>query len=158
MDYQMPDMSGADAFRSMQAEKELADIPVVMLTSVEELEDGKPFSTLGVHGHLTKPARSSLLLETIVNVLQGRKSGDDSGFDEMRSGIEFARWIGDAPASSSVVAVSKVIADVDTVKDALCETGDGLDVLVCEDNEVNQIVFTQILEAANLNFAIAKKR
>ena len=77
LDYHMPGLSGADVAKSIQADPELAGIPIVMLTSVDQTQDGKLFSSLGIQGHLTKPARSSALLETIVRVLQEHRAKSD---------------------------------------------------------------------------------
>ena len=43
------------------------------------------------------------------------------------------------------------------LEDAPVSNSDVIDVLVAEDNEVNQIVFRQILQAAGYNFLIAEK-
>ncbi len=70
LDYQMPEMNGGDVVHAMRADPRLSDIPIIMLTSVDETKDGKAFSSLGIQRHLTKPTRSSLLLESIIQVLQ----------------------------------------------------------------------------------------
>ncbi len=163
MDFQMPDMSDAQAFKIMQTQSALADIPVIMLTSVAELEDGKPFSSLGVQGHLTKPARSSLLLETIIQVLQDKKaSAQSKNGNSNISSVAFAKQIGDLETTKIDVkpdeaSSSNIVGNnLSTVKSSMHRIDDsqGVDVLICEDNEVNQIVFTQILEATNLKFQI----
>ncbi len=48
MDYQMPDMNGGDTVKAMHADPDLAQIPVIMLTSVDETNDGKAFSSLSI--------------------------------------------------------------------------------------------------------------
>ena len=70
LDYHMPQMNGAAVAEIMNKDPLLKHIPIIMLTSVDQTESGKTFSSLGIHGHLVKPARSSLLLETILRVLQ----------------------------------------------------------------------------------------
>ena len=76
MDYQMPGMSGGDAVKAIRQLEPFAETPVIMLTSVDQTDDGKLFSSLGIQGHLTKPTRSSLLLQTLVDVLQRSKQAD----------------------------------------------------------------------------------
>jgi len=63
LDYHMPDMNGADVARAMRSDQALMNIPIIMLTSVDQMEGGKNFSSLGIQGHLVKPARSNLLLQ-----------------------------------------------------------------------------------------------
>ncbi|MEM7290296.1 MAG: ATP-binding protein, partial [Pseudomonadota bacterium] len=69
LDYHMPDMDGGDVIKAMRRETGFGDVPVILLTSVDKTRDGKTFSTLGVASHITKPTRSSFLLETIVDTL-----------------------------------------------------------------------------------------
>lgn len=70
MDYHMPGMNGGQAVEAMKADKSLQSIPIIMLTSVDQTEEGRAFSSLGIQGHLIKPTRSSLMLESIIQVLQ----------------------------------------------------------------------------------------
>jgi len=183
MDYHMPGMNGGETVKAMHANPAMADIPVVMLTSVDETEDGKSFSSLGVQGHLTKPARSSLLLETIIDVLQAHLIRGGS-MAEVVSSVAAARLMAkpvispvearpataDQPGDAQAVNAQspdqsatglEVVATRMETPPALGFSSDAhadglVEVLVCEDNEVNQIVFTQILEAAGYRFRIAE--
>ncbi len=137
LDYHMPGMNGAEVARIMRRDRQLADIPVIMLTSVDQMEGGDTFSSLGVQAHLTKPVRSSMLLEMIISTLQEHR-GDRH------------------PAMDAEGASPSAQTDPPAVTPAAeRETDDRIDVLVCEDNEVNQIVFTQILQETDLSFHIA---
>jgi CheY-like chemotaxis protein len=131
LDYHMPDMNGGKLARLMRADPATAGIPIIMLTSVDQMEDGKAFSALGVQAHLTKPARSSLLLETMISVLE-------HGPHEIEA----------VPVSAQVIA----IATPEPIARTVCGQ---IDILVAEDNEVNRIVFTKILEMSPWRFAIA---
>ncbi|MEQ8826459.1 MAG: response regulator, partial [Parvibaculum sp.] len=84
LDYHMPGMNGAQVARAIRAiEAEGGpSLPVIMLTSVDQTEEGKSFSSLGIAAHLTKPARSSLLLETIVSVLSEARGGGIGAADD----------------------------------------------------------------------------
>jgi len=159
-----------------------------MLTSVDKTEDGKVFSSLGIQSHLTKPARSSLLLETIIEVL-AEKHAKASDADEASRGILMAQQIanlpdrdeGDGEVQADELSSQDVLTPQPQAKETpalLVDTGepaevspqmpeapaldetrpsanDTIDVLVCEDNEVNQIVFTQILQSGGYSFTIA---
>ena len=90
LDYHMPAMNGGEVAMAIRSDASISDVPVIMLTSVDQTEDGQNFSSLGIQGHLVKPARSSLLLETIIRVLQDAR--DES--NETREGVAMVRAIG----------------------------------------------------------------
>ena len=80
LDYQMPGMTGGEMARIIRATPEIADTPIVMLTSVDQSLSGSGYRDLAIEAQLIKPARSSLLLETIVAAIQKQRSarhGDD---------------------------------------------------------------------------------
>jgi PAS domain S-box-containing protein len=148
LDYHMPEMNGADVVRAMRQDSRLADIPVIMLTSVDQTEDGKTFSSLGVQGHLTKPARSAVLLEMMLSVLhqdQSRKTSPQP---------EDANNVGRQSDRTGPMTAPPQEAEDECSEGQ--QASDRIDILVCEDNEVNQIVFTQILQEIGLTFHIAK--
>ncbi len=154
LDYQMPDMDGGDVARVMRSDPVMAEIPLIMLTSVDQMGDGSLFSSLGIQAHLTKPARSSLLLETLIEVLhESRAKSGKTVMSDMVSDIA-------APATEIEIDNNPVnqrddviIAEIPLVKSVPEES---IDVLIAEDNEVNQIVFTQILNETGYTFKIAK--
>ncbi|MCY6381607.1 response regulator [Hoeflea prorocentri] len=144
LDYQMPDMCGSDVVHAMRTDPDLSDIPIIMLTSVDETKEGRSFSSLDIQAHLTKPARSSLLLETIVQVLQDNQSGDCRS---LQSPID--------PTAEMAAAEIEVQRPVPQQNPVTLISDGNLDVLVCEDNDVNQMVFTQILNGMDYSFKIA---
>lgn len=186
LDYHMPGLNGGDVVKAMRANPALVDIPVVMLTSVDQTEDGKTFSSLGIEAQLTKPARSSLLLETIIDVLQESKARDTFD-DEASKGIKIAQQIANGSASDPILEeadeptenvefaepivtekveenlptvserISETVAEITNISDnAISEQESAIDILVCEDNEVNQIVFSQILQSSGYKYLIAR--
>lgn len=160
LDYHMPGMNGVDVVRTMQQDPLIADIPVVMLTSVEFTKEGNTFSSLGVQGHLTKPARSSLLLETIIDVICKNRKHNTTPTKDKPS---FAALIAEAAMqpfalpkmknSMNEVSQAPVVKN-DFDRDVNIEDSD-LQILVCEDNDVNKIVFTQTLQSGKFNFKVA---
>ena len=70
LDYQMPGMTGADVARIVRATPGIADTPIVMLTSVDQSLSNSSYRDLGIEAQLIKPARSSVLLETLVATIQ----------------------------------------------------------------------------------------
>ncbi|MEM7215749.1 MAG: PAS-domain containing protein [Pseudomonadota bacterium] len=137
LDYQMPEMNGAEVLRHLRSNEATRDIPVVMLTSVDSSEVNKQLAGLGSSANLTKPTRSSMLLETILQVIANSRANLETSVPKIDD------------TESVDVPVSQPDATVQIVPDEL-------DVLVAEDNEVNQIVFTQILDETGLNYKIVE--
>ncbi len=133
LDCQMPGMNGVELARLLRASPHCADTPIIMLGSVDPMEDSRALSALGIDAHLSWPAHSSLLLETMLAVLSARSRDED-----------FAPAIvpeSDEPDGAGAPAP--------------LPAGPRVDVLVAEGNEVNQIVFTQILRMTRYSFRIA---
>jgi len=168
LDYHMPGMNGGDVVDAMKEDPQLRDIPILMLTSVNETQDKKAFSTLGIQGHLVKPARSSLLLETLLEVLQEAKANTQNGSADIEettlaATVETVEVEDSPPLAPQISETAEAEAPAYDIQSSIEEAADkdssvasasGLDVLVCEDNEVNQIVFTQILETIGVDFKI----
>nr|WP_202332927.1 response regulator [Mesorhizobium sp. L-8-3] len=134
LDYQMPVMSGAEVARLIRSKPVVAGTPIILLTSVDQSLSNAAYRDLGIDAHLIKPARSSILLETLVGIIQKRRAGTVCGKQAVP-----------APPPAPVAAPVPAI-----------DPGDahGLDILVAEDNEVNQLVFTQILAETGMSFEI----
>ncbi|MEM7214814.1 MAG: response regulator [Pseudomonadota bacterium] len=141
LDYQMPEMSGAEVLRNMRDDVTLRSIPVLMLTSVDSSETNQQLAKLGIEAHLTKPARSSLLLETILQVIANN-----------RADVKTKSSVVNRPSHLGVNKSEQApqILQMSSMPD------DQLDILLAEDNEVNQIVFRQILEETGLGFKMVE--
>jgi signal transduction histidine kinase/DNA-binding response OmpR family regulator len=140
LDYQMPDMNGAQVAQAMRARASASHVPVVLLTSVDQADFGRLVIEQGIAAHLTKPARSSALLETLVTVLQKVRHAPEQE-SPLRIAAAMMRRAEQKPAPERRFApASKASA---------------LDILVAEDNEVNQLVFSQILDGLGVNYRIA---
>jgi CheY-like chemotaxis protein len=73
LDYQMPGMSGIDMARQLRASDGIRDTPIVLLTSVDQSLAPRLNGELRIDAQLTKPARSSALLEAVVETIQKRR-------------------------------------------------------------------------------------
>jgi CheY-like chemotaxis protein len=136
----MPGMTGAEMARTVRATPNLADTPIVMLTSVDQSLATASYRDLSIDAQLIKPARSSTLLEALVSTIQKRR---------------FVQ--GAHPATAAPEAVRETVQPVESVRPrnrAPKLDGHRLDILVAEDNEVNQLVFTQILGETDCTFQI----
>jgi len=149
LDYQMPGMTGGEMARLVRSTPGMADTPIVMLTSVDQSLSGPFYRDLSIDAQLTKPARSSLLLETIVAAIQKRRSPVDevAPADSMPAAVRDA----DDRATRAPVPMRPRRS---VARDSLPEGGHRVDILVAEDNEVNQLVFTQILSETGYSFEI----
>lgn len=134
LDYQMPGMNGAEVARAIKADPRNADLPIVLLTSVDQAETMRVLSDCGIAAQLNKPARSSALLETLVSTMQGAARQKNSPIE---------------PLEVNVKPLRQTRHKQETRPEGR------LDILVAEDNEVNQLVFSQVLEGLGVSYRIA---
>jgi len=148
LDYQMPGMTGAEVARVIRNTEGLASTPIIMLTSVDQTLGNASYRDLAIAAHLIKPARSSILLEALVSTIQRHRSAalppsevDATGRFTTRTTMPLAVALEPAP-------------QIAPVRPLATKSEGGLDILVAEDNEVNQLVFTQILADTGYSFEI----
>ncbi|MBE7184783.1 MAG: PAS domain-containing protein [Methylobacterium mesophilicum] len=130
LDYQMPNQTGTEVAAALRALPGMGDAPVVMLTSVDHSLGGP--DAREVDAQLVKPVRSSQLHDTMLRVI-GRRRGSGAAARPEPVAPEPARAV---TAKAAPAAESRI------------------DVLVAEDNEVNQLVFTQILAGTPFSFQL----
>ena len=145
LDYQMPGMNGADVAKAMCSDVRTASIPVVLLTSVDQVDFARMVLEYGIAAHLTKPARSAALLGTVIAAIQ--KARSQAGRAEFITASRPSR-------SPAPVIAAPLLSPLRKMR-ASAEPGAPLDILVAEDNEVNQLVFAQILSGLGLSYRIA---
>jgi len=151
LDYQMPDMNGEEFYAWLKSEPAFAAIPVIMLTSVDHQSNGGSLMSLGIAGHLVKPARSSMLLETIISVLQPKYSNIS----------DLAPKVDQSMDAKNVPAISQKTTSEQSPEFGKFKAGrnnaivgSDFDILIAEDNEVNQIVISQILDLTTYTYKI----
>nr|WP_246688652.1 MULTISPECIES: response regulator [unclassified Mesorhizobium] len=150
LDYQMPGMSGAEMARIVRNTEGLAHTPIIMLTSVDQSLANTAYRDLGIDAQLIKPARSSVLLETLVATIQRHRHSASAP-----ATVDANAAPTPTPAARTAVA-ERAMLQPPPVRVRPRPPGDerGLDILVAEDNEVNQLVFTQILGETDYRFEI----
>ena len=155
LDYQMPGMTGAEMARIVRNTDGLAHTPIILLTSVDQSLANAGYRDLGIDAQLIKPARSSILLETLVATIQRHRHGATSAHPPLAAGV------GAGPAASQAspaqtAAMDRAMLQPPPTRARPRPAGEelGLDILVAEDNEVNQLVFTQILGETGYRFEI----
>ena len=154
LDYQMPGMSGAEMARIVRNTAGLTDTPIIMLTSVDQSLANTSYRDLGIDAQLIKPARSSVLLETLVATIQRHRHTTTDVTVPQANGGSGGNVMEPPPHATS----GRALPQPPPIRPRLrAATGDGrrLDILVAEDNEVNQMVFTQILGETGHGFEIA---
>ncbi|MFH1793032.1 MAG: response regulator [Pseudomonadota bacterium] len=143
LDYQMPGMTGADVARIIRANPALGDTPLILLTSVDQSLSNKSYRDLDINAHLIKPARSSALLDALVTTIQRHRAPPVIEADQSARAERLS-----APTPAQEISRSAAAAT------RRAGGAPGIDILVAEDNEVNQLVFTQILGETDYTFEI----
>jgi signal transduction histidine kinase/DNA-binding response OmpR family regulator len=141
LDYQMPGLNGTEVAQRIAQNPDTAHIPVLLLTSVDQAANGKPGINSGISAYLNKPARSQTLLRTLISVMQSARAHQH----------QWSKPEKEPPPQNE----GAKIHTLETVRSEVTEGQPRLDVLVAEDNEVNQLVFSQILEGLRLSHRIA---
>ncbi|TPI13409.1 response regulator [Mesorhizobium sp. B4-1-3] len=148
LDYQMPGMNGADVARAIAADSRLSSIPVVLLTSVDQVDFGRMVIDFGIVAHLTKPARSAVLLGTVISAIQkARTQGARAHFVREPAAAQAA------PPAFTVIRGPAV--PIPAAPESTAAPSGPIDILIAEDNDVNQLVFGQILNGFGLSYRIA---
>ncbi|MCI5075727.1 response regulator [Oricola sp.] len=168
LDYQMPGMNGTDLAAAVRSDRRLADTPIIVLSSVDSGMSAQNLRRLNIHKSLMKPARSSHLLDALTDAIAA------AGHDRWSADAEAGRradypvlydtppmqtphpgeWHDRATRLSEPPHAWNGPIDAPP---APAETAPGdfaIDILIAEDNEVNQLVFSQILLEAGYAFEI----
>lgn len=152
LDYQMPGMTGAEMARIVRNTAGLAHTPIIMLTSVDQSLAGTAYRDLGIDAQLIKPARSSILLETLVATIQRHRHSSMAVQPQPAIGTSSPPQA--APAQTAASDRAMLQPPPARTRPRPADAERGLDILVAEDNEVNQMVFTQILGETGYRFEI----
>lgn len=73
LDILMPDLNGYQVLETLKGDPVTRDIPVVMLTAVNEVDSLKSCIELGAEDYLIKPFNALLLRTRIASILRGRQ-------------------------------------------------------------------------------------
>ena len=152
LDFQMPGMSGAEVAQAIRSDPQIADTPILVLSSVDQADQLAALNHLDIFAQLTKPVRTAQLRKTVETALRqptiapkGREpAAAPLHAQASRQPIE--------PAPVAPVGEAKSVAA--EVKPAAVERTEPL-VLVAEDNPINQIVFQQTLDGLGLAHSLA---
>jgi CheY-like chemotaxis protein/anti-sigma regulatory factor (Ser/Thr protein kinase) len=82
LDYQMPEINGADVARLIRSDSRFVDLPLIFLTSMDVAGNEKEFAALNGQAHLMKPARANVLRSTIIEVVRTARQPQGSTADD----------------------------------------------------------------------------
>ncbi len=127
-DYHMPDISGYEFIKTI---REKSMIPAVILTSMSVWGDRNKFADLKNVEYLTKPAKQSVLLNAITNLMginadKEKEQGRQTEKKRMENNLERLRSLPDSNR-----------------------------ILLVEDNIINQRVATALIDKAGINVDVA---
>jgi PAS domain S-box-containing protein len=123
LDAMMPGIDGFTLAQQIRQDATLADTPIVMLTSTDGMGIDNKYPGIGIDDHLTKPVRQADLLSAVCNTL---------GSGRARIGID------DQPPAPRDGQSNGGLPGVPNPS--------SLRILVAEDNPVNQLLVTRLLE------------
>lgn len=124
LDNQMPGLSGMETASRILGNPTTDGIPIILLSSGSSEAEAAESRRMGIASHMTKPAASSQLFNTILEVITDARirALQDTG----RKLLATSKPGGDLPEPPPVEG--------------------GLKVLVAEDNSINQMVIAEILQ------------
>ncbi len=117
LDMQMPDMDGRELVESIRRTTEIADLPLMMLTSIGEDLTPEQLTHWRLAAYLNKPIRQSRLFDAVISASCG-----DS------------------------VRLTPAVTDVDSSLPAIESDAAIFEILVAEDNDINQVVIRELLK------------
>jgi CheY-like chemotaxis protein len=167
-DYHMPKMNGSDLLAQTRQIQTYTKTPVMLLTSVDYLDDGQAFSTFGFQAVLNKPALSNEIYTKLSDAIHTDMQTDfecisairkltkeEQSNDVLSSAVVFKAAMSDDPLCSTDNEKSLNIKEQSDIQDPSAACGH-IDVLIAEDNEVNQLVYTEALKSTNLSYRIVE--
>jgi CheY-like chemotaxis protein len=141
MDHQMPDETGLMLTRRLQADPRYRTIPVIMLSSVDRSNAGES-QKARFSAWIAKPIRSSHLMDVMARVLSDAAARTLAQVSRRLTSLE-ADALAAAETSGALSPESPAQPD------------GRIQILLAEDNVVNQMVFTKMIDAARYDVAIA---
>lgn len=179
LDFCMPEMDGKDVAEAIRRESHLDDVAIIMLSSNYELMSREEQDKYGISFAMSKPARQSRLLDSIMSVLHNRivaAQDKSQKHDPMALATEtladsLKTVTNHSPEKNQNAFVPQsIIPDVigsglgdgfpSSLNESRMPNGDAApvlaDILVAEDNLVNQMVVRQMLRSLGFSSAVAE--
>jgi len=139
LDMQMPDMDGAELGQLLKADPRFSSMKLIMMTSMGYQGDAKHFAELGFSGYFPKPTTTSDLFEALSVVAEG---GDALQHAEPLVTSHYLKTLLHNENKASAKKRQKL--------------PENIHILLVEDNSINQMVATGILNESGLQVVIAE--
>lgn len=137
LDFQMPEMDGAELGRQIKNDDTISDTVLVMVTSAANRGDVDLFSETGFSGYLTKPFKSDQFYNILAIAWGAHQKSEDIGVVTRHTVAEQKKSQRNSPPPAKI------------------DTDRNIRVLVAEDNIVNQKVAKKIIEKFNCRVELA---
>ncbi len=124
VDFQMPGMDGHELCREIKALPDMADFPIMLLSSVDQSTQRDKVREIGFHSCIIKPARAETLYKSVAEILHDQAELDQS--------VELQARSTELPPELN-----------------------SQHILVVEDNDVNQLVISSMLEPRGVEIELA---
>lgn len=173
LDYHMPKMNGLELLREIRDINKFASTPIMLLTSVDYIEEAQPTSYLGLQAVLHKPALAHDIYTKLTHILEADQTsvfGDTKAIEQIEDTPALDNAQTNAPAQTSTSHAENIfkaaLKDDDLSKRAEpfskkmstvntnSMSNSEIDVLIAEDNEVNQVVYAEALRGTGLKYRI----
>jgi len=155
-DFQMPHLDGHELSRRFKKMPALADIPIVLLSSVDHSVQGERVRELGFVSCLMKPVRSEVLFDDLARALGSESPQHRS---PTRTNNVTTLIANGTPDNKRTVTSETEAGEAGTPLHQDAENSDavqaGSNLLIVEDNTVNQLVISSMLESRDYEFEIA---
>jgi len=146
VDFHMPGMNGEDLFNAVRAQAHYKDIPIIMLTSVNQDVITQRLQRNGLNAVMTKPARTSTLLNAMTECLFKAQS---TAAEPVKAVADMSR-----PNAAPLTSAVENTPVAPTAPGPLVSTANSFDILVAEDNETNQVYIKYVLEDLGVSYKI----
>ncbi len=157
LDYCMPEMDGRDVALAIKTEDDLANTPIILLSSNYELLSKQEMESVGIFAAITKPARQSRLLDTVMDALFQSRNNTASRAPSSLPPLALPTSEAQPQQPSSNTAPTSQTSqpitpptDSSTSPIASSDRIGTADVLIVEDNQVNRIVAEKMLAEIGL--------
>jgi len=152
LDMQMPELDGAELGELIRADHNYDDMKMVMMTSISQGNEATFFAAIGFNAFFPKPATTSDLFDALSVVVDNgealRQARPLVTHDYLQSLLPSDKANKEAHSDSSSAKISGNKQDDFTWPKKTR-------ILIVEDNRINQMVATGILDKFNLNSDIA---
>jgi CheY-like chemotaxis protein len=145
---------GLELVRQIRQDRTNDPTAIILLSARETASPDGYFVGHDVDAHIAKPVRSAVLREALIDVIRSRRR---QNLWTNRTGLPVARTFETRAQDPAVAASASALPSIGTtdIGPAPAYVEGAFDVLVAEDNEINKIVFAQILDGIGIRYHIA---